>query len=309
MSTAEPYLLVAAGLGIDPPLAPLLARLARRHRVLAHDPGLGAPAAVVAPAGTRRQRAWGRAPAAWWVAHPAGLAALGPEPPASVRLLLVPPPVAGAAGVAGGGELAGVPVEVVPAPGVDGDELRPVVPFVRERWRRRYGLPADLVVTVGVPGAPELDEATAHDALFLCAAAVVGPAHVLAALALATPVVCDAATAEAIGAVDGEHVVVAAGEAARTAAARLAADLPAAARLARAGRRLVEERHDLATAARRVAARLGLPPVGPSPVARLAGRLEELGTPVDAGVAGRAAGAIGSLGPETATWTARALRW
>src|SRR5690606_35557753 len=99
--------------------------------------------------------------------------------------------------------------EVVPAPSVDGTEWRPVVPFVRARWRRRFGLPSDLVVSVGVPGAPDLDEATADDALFLCAAAVVGPGHILRAMALATPVVCDLATANLVGAEPDRHVVVA----------------------------------------------------------------------------------------------------
>jgi hypothetical protein len=220
-----------------------------------------------------------------------------------VALVLAPAHAAPAASALG------LPVEAVPAPGIDATEWRPVVPFVRARWRRRLGLPEQLVASLGVPGAPPVDDATAADALFLCAAAVVGPGHVLRALALGTPTVCDEGTAELVGAVDGRHVVVASGRDARAAAEALARDLPRAAVLARTGRRLVEDRFDVAASARRVAAALDLPVVGDAPVARLAGLLDELGTPTDARIVATVAGAVGTLGDDGVDVAVRSLRW
>lgn len=298
------YLLLAPGIGTSVPLAELVARLARRHRVHAHDPGLGPPAAVLC----RPRSPWplpkGDAPLAWWIEHPHELP---DRPNPRVRLIVTWQPVMHAA--ADRVRAFGVPVEVVPSPAVDGSVWRPVMPFVRQRWRRRLGLPAELVATVGVAGGPALDEGTATDALFLCAAAVVGPGYVLRALALGTPTVCDAAVADAIGAVDGEHVVVADPAAAPAVAAEVAGDLERAARLGRAGRRLLEARHDVAASARRVAEVLGLPGVGPAPVASVAGVLERLGTPVDAGISARVAGAVGTLGGDGVEVATRSLRW
>lgn len=300
---AGTHLLLAPGLGVTGPLSTLLARLARRHAVHAHDPGLGPAAAVL----TRPRSTWplprGDSPVAWWIEHPSEIPERVPE---RVRLLLTWPPAADAVALLAGDD---VPVEVVPAPGIDGSAWRPVVPFVRARWRRRFDLPERLVVTVGTPTSPPLDDATASDALFLCSAAVVGPGHVLRSLALAAPTVCDASTAALVGAVDGRDVVVADGGAATAAAEALAGDLQRATTLARAGRRLVEARHDVAESARRVAAHLGLPPLGDPPVARLAGALDELGTPTDAGVVARVAGAVGTLGPSGVDVAVRSLRW
>lgn len=298
------HLLVAPGLGTSSPLAELVARLARRHRVHAHDPGLGPPAAVLCRPRSTWLRIWGDAPMAWWIEHPSELPGGGNH---RLRLVLTWPPVLHAAPDRVRG--LGVPVEVVPAPAIDGSQWRPVMPFVRKRWRRRLGLPADLVARVGVAGGPTLDDDTAADALFLCAAAVVGPGHVLRSLALGTPTVCDAAVADLVGAVDGEHVVVADASWAPDAAAELAADMERAARLGRAGRRLIEQRHDLAASARRVAAVLSLPGVGPPPLAAVAGMLEGLGTPVGAPISARLAGAIGTLGGRSAEVTTRSLRW
>jgi len=297
------HLLLAPGLGTAPPLSDLLVRLARRHHVAAHDPGLGPPAAVLARPSTPWRREWADATLAWWVEHPRELPDSLPE---RVRLLVTWPPVAQARPSVA---RAGPPVEVVPAPSVDGAAWRPMMPFVRARLRRRLGLPDGLVAVVGTVDAPALADETANDALLLAAAAVVGPGHVLRALALATPTVCDAATAELVGAVAGEHVVVATSAEAREAAAHLAADLERAAVLGRQGRRLVESRHDIAASARRVAAALGLAPVGPPPVGRVAGLLEDLGTPVGAGIAARVAGAVGSLGAGSAEVATRSLRW
>ena len=296
------HLLLAPGLGTAPPLAGLLGRLARRHAVYAHDPGLGPPAAVL----TRPASRWPvprDAAVAWWIEHPAEVPDVAPN---RVRLILTPRPVVEASPALS--DLF-VPVEVVPAPSIDGTTWRPVAPFVRARWRRRLGLPDVLVAKVGTPGAPAMEERTANDALFLCSAAVVGPGHVLRALALGTPTVCDAATADIIGAVDGTHVIVAGLEQAPSVAAELGADLVRAAALSRAGRRLIEERHDVAAAARRVATWLDLPPVGAPPVAALATVLDDLGTPPDATVVARVAGAVGVLGPGGVDVAVKALRW
>ena len=297
--TSGRHLLLAPGLGTSSPLSELLARIARRHAVHAHDPGLGPPAAVLTRPASRWPLPRGDFPVAWWIEHPADVPVDVPE---RVRLVLAPRPVAAAVGA--------LPrLEVVPSPAVDGTVWRPVAPFVRERWRRRLGLPERLVAVVGTPGAPPMDDETAADALFLCAAAVVGPAHAVRALALGTATVCDAAVAELVGAVDGVHVVVAAGHEAVDAATDLAADMPRAAVLGRNARRLAEARHDIAESARRVAAALELPTVGEPPVAQVAAVLDDLGTPVDAGVVARVAGAVGTLGPDGVDVAVRSLRW
>jgi hypothetical protein len=154
-----------------------------------------------------------------------------------------------------------------------------------------------------------MDDQTAGDALFLCSAAVVGPGHILRSLALGTPTVCDPDVAGLVGAVDGRHVVVASGTEATLAADDLANDLPRAAALGRAARQLVEARHDIAASARRVASLLDLPTIGDAPVAAIAGVLDDLGTPVDAGVVARVAGAVGTLGPTGPDVAVRSLRW
>lgn len=296
------HLLLAPGLGIAQPLTDLLGRLARRHAVHAHDRALGPPAAVLLRPGARWRPP--RAPVAWWVEHPRDVPAAVPR---DVRLVVTWRPALPALDAVAG---AGIPIEVLPAPWLDGSEWRPVVPFVRARWRRRLRLPERLVAVLGTPDAPIVDEATANDALFVCSAAVVGPAHVLRALALGAPVVCSSDVAELVGAENGRHAVVADSAADRAAAAdAVAGDLVQATGLARRGRQLFEARHDIAAAARRVATALDLPPIGIGPVAGLASRLEELGTPIDAGVAARVAGAVGTLGPSGVDVATRSLRW
>jgi hypothetical protein len=287
-----------------PPLGDLLARLARRHAVHAHDPGLGPPAAVLTRPGSTWPIPRGAGRVAWWLQHPSEVPS-GPLP-RRVSLLLTWPGVATAAPQL---RDLGVPVAVVPAPSIDGTEWRPVAPFVRARWRRRLGLPDRLVAVVGTPAAPTMDDQTAADALFLCSAAVVGPGHVLRALALGTPTVCDPDVAALVGAIDGRHVLVASGAEASTAADELARDLTRAAAFGRAGRQLVEANHDIAAAARRVAELLDLPTVGDAPVAAVAGVLDDLGTPADAGVVARVAGAVGTLGPTGPDVAVRSLRW
>jgi hypothetical protein len=157
--------------------------------------------------------------------------------------------------------------------------LWPVSPFVRRRWRRRLGLPECFVAEVGVATAPPLDDRTAYEALFLCAAAVVDAEHLLPALALGTPVVCGSDAAAAAGAVDGEHVVVADTAAeARAAADALAGDDVRAAALARAGRHLVV-----------------VPAAPAGPEGRVGAALAELGTPPGSDVARRVAAHVAAL--------------
>lgn len=297
------YLLLAPGVGTAPPLAAVVTQLARRHGVYAHDPGLGSPTAVLARPSTPWRREWAGARLAWWVEHPTELPATVHR---QVDLIVTWPPVV----EAGSQLLSGAtPVVVVPAPGVGAGDWQPIVPFVRARLRRRLGLPERLVVIVGTPDATPIADDVAADALRLCAAAVVGPGHVLRSLALATPTVCDAATADLVGAVDGRDVVVASGSDARAAAEDLAGDQRRATLLARAGRLLVAERHDAAGAARRIAAALALPAAGSAPVARVADELEALGTPLDATVTGRVATAVASLGGRAAEGVTTGLRW
>ncbi|MBK9180865.1 MAG: hypothetical protein IPM45_15095 [Acidimicrobiales bacterium] len=203
--------------------------------------------------------------------------------------------------------------------GIDGRDVRPLPPFVRARWRQRLGFPDDLDVAVGVGGAPPLDEAAARTALALAPAAVVAGAWLVPALALGTAVVTDARSAEAVGAVGGRHVEIGgagpddlAGPAAgAVAAARaLGADWRRAAAVGWAGRLLVEERHDLSTVARALAAALGLvAPATPGgsldPAGRLQAGLDQLHTPPFARVAVRARSAWASLaGPRAEAWEA-----
>ena len=152
--------------------------------------------------------------------------------------------------------------------GYDAQAVLPVSPFVRRRWRRRLGLPDDFVVRLGVERAPACDADLADAALFTCSAAIVGREHLDAALALGTPVVCDAGTASAVGAVDGTHVVVAARAAAEHTAELVAGDDSRAARLGRNARRLAVDRSparadDGADPLDTALAGLGTPPSSP----------------------------------------------
>ena len=182
----------------------------------------------------------------------------------------------------------GKPVVVLPAggpaapAGIDVRSCRPVTPFVRARWRRRFGLPADLVVDAAA--IPEDLRSTA----FAVAAAVVAtdPDALLEALAWAAPCVTDVAGAEGVGAQPDVEVVVGDAQDARS----LAADERRAACVGRAGRRLVERRHDPVQAALELRRQLGVT-AGPPPVAR---RLDELWTPPDARIRRRAAEAWGA---------------
>jgi hypothetical protein len=184
-------------------------------------------------------------------------------------------------------------------------EILPVPSFVRSELRRAHRLPDDLVVTVGRPGAPALGDRSLATALRVAAVADVSGPRAVEALALATPVVTDVATAELLGAADGVQVVVADASSSQRVAAELAADPVRCALLGRAGRQLVESRHDADRTARQLAAGLGLPSPSATPAApglRLGDRVGELGTPSGHPLELQLAERLGDLGvaPRTA---------
>ena len=168
----------------------------------------------------------------------------------------------------------GAPSIVVSPHGLDLDRCPARMPFVRERTRRARGLPATMVVDVRVlEGADEV-----RIALELASAAIVTLAWAPLALALATPIVTDAATAASLGIVAGHQAeVIDAPAEQRAAAARIAADAPRAAALARAGRDLAERTLDRRRSAGYVAIALRLSSAASSdPRSILDQRLREL---------------------------------
>jgi hypothetical protein len=184
-------------------------------------------------------------------------------------------------------------------------EVLPVPTFVRADLRRAHRLPEHLVVTLGRPGARALGDRSRATALRVAAVVDVCGPDAVGALALATPVVTDSATAGLLGAADGVHVVVADAASSRRVAAELAADPVRCAELGRAGRHLVETRHDADRTARHLAAGLGLPLPADTPAApglRLGDRLGELGTPAGHPVELQLAERLAGLGvaPRTA---------
>jgi hypothetical protein len=192
---------------------------------------------------------------------------------------------------------AGVPVHgaatVLTLPQVDPWRHRPVPPFVRARWRRRLGLPDDLVVAFGYSPETTVGPRSVATVLALASVAAVRGEHALLALALGTPVVTDAATAGALGAHDGRELVVmpgddendvGAGGGAIAAATTLASRPVDCARLGRRARELVEARHDPEAVARELTTRLGIvghdaPDAGSAAILQAACR--ELGLPPD----------------------------
>jgi hypothetical protein len=181
--------------------------------------------------------------------------------------------------------------------GVDAERCRPVTPFVRARWRRRWGLPDSLVWVPDDLADPPSAELNRTAFALASAVAVVG-SPVLEALAWGAPVATDAATADAIGAVDGAEVLVAERTGLRRAANQLADDQRLAASLGRAGRRLVERRHDIARPAGVLARMLGLRREPYDPAGRVSAWLDELWTPAGADIRLRAEGhALARVGP------------
>ncbi|MEP6624934.1 MAG: hypothetical protein ABJC79_10855, partial [Acidimicrobiia bacterium] len=134
-------------------------------------------------------------------------------------------------------------------------------PFVRERWRRRLGLPSSMVIAIGSTEADPIPTADALASLALGAAAVVRGPLLVAALALGTPTVTDAATAARIGAEHMVHLAVATPTEARGQADRLATDPARATAVGWGGRRLVDTELDLGRVAFATIAALGIGPI------------------------------------------------
>jgi hypothetical protein len=270
--------------------APLVRRLARWCEPRALDVSTPAVAAVLAtgPAvpGLAAVLAERPGPVAVWVDDERELAA--GRAMASEADVVVTPSGAVAPAV---GERA----VALPAATVETGALAPVPPFVRERWRRRCALDPSLVVAVGIPGATPLPDEAVPTALAVAAAAVVVGPWLTRALALGTPVVTDAASADRVGAGHGSEVLVLPPADALAAARALAGDPLQAAALSRHARRLVERRFDLGPAATELAARLGLDRAAWTPLVRIDFALAELGTPPGGRPAVRAAEALAGL--------------
>lgn len=232
----------------------------------------GAPSAFLAL--VRALGAWcrpqgaGSSPAAWLASSPA--VAAGVDGPRAVwvddrdtwdEAAALSPAVM----VTANPELKGA--VLFPQPGLDLRAYVPIAPVIRSRWRARLGLPATLVVTVGVEGAPPDD--LAPTALALASVVVVSGPRLAEALAWAAPCVTDAASAAAFGAGEAELVI-----GPRSTAAQIAGDEHRAAALSAAGRRFAERRLDQHGAAAQVAAALGM--VTTTPAVRV---LDDLCTP------------------------------
>ncbi len=157
-----------------------------------------------------------------------------------------------------------------PEQAVDVRQFRSVAPFMRERWRGRFSM------QVGVEMPEGLGWRQRRTFLALCPAVVATGTTALEAMAFGTPLVSDRATAAALGATDGVHLLVDDdhGRPVEQAIA-LGADHRQGAAIGHAGRRLVEQSHDLSRPADDVARALGWTPAG----GRLARHLRGLPTP------------------------------
>jgi hypothetical protein len=275
------------GLALDrrppPSLVPLLAALFRWCVPATLDAAAGPPAAVLTTAASVGRVPDGP-PVALWAAsvEEAGSAAAG----RAAAIVSDQPPVVDAAGDRG----------VLAPAGDHAAGRRPVSPFVRERLRRARGLPEVALLEQADRGwrftdrpDPLDDDLVATAMGCASAVAVREPARLLEALAWGAPCASHPDAADQVGAVAGTHLLVAAGPAERLRlAGALAADPDLAAQLSWAGRRLVETRHDAASAAVRLAGLLRLRPSLPEgalATARL--QLSLLGTPTDAKIAHR----------------------
>ena len=284
-------LLVTPGTGDR--IAPLVRRLASWCDPRAPDRSLDAPTARLASSwrapGLEEALSDGQPPVALWVTGLAEVEAAGSLLGRCRVVVTDHPQVAGH-----------VNAVVIPRPSLDPAQHRPVTPFVRARWRRRLGLADILVVDVRAGhrarGAP-LSDRLVPTALAVAAAAVIDDRWIDVALALGTPVVCDADSARRIGATDGVELVTASPEEADETARALARDLPRAAALGRAGRRRCERSHDLRTPAAEVAARLGLADQTLDAEQIVRRHLGELWTPADARVVARASATLAGFAP------------
>lgn len=174
---------------------------------------------------------------------------------------------------------------------------RPLSPFLRSRWRRREGLPDDLVVVAGpsgcmVPGGTAVPPAATATALALAAAVVATGPWLADALSWGAPVVTVDGDARALQAIPGVHVEVAAEADAPELAGALARDWPRAAALSRAGRRLVEATLDRDRWLEPLVSHLGLRASQGRARSRLDERLVELHTSPSAPIVDRATAAV-----------------
>jgi hypothetical protein len=179
---------------------------------------------------------------------------------------------------------------------VDAVDMPWLTPFVRSRYRRARGLPDEMVVRVDddtlslLPGGQEIDGELQGTALAMASVAIVRGPALVTALAWGVPCVTDAASATAIGAAGGVHVVIESAGDPYEDAVKLAGDERRAARLSHAGRRFVETTLDRVAPARRVAVALGLHKTAPQD--RFDAALDELNTPAAARIRSRARVAV-----------------
>lgn len=274
----------------DPPagLHRLLVDLQPWCVALADEPTLD-PVAYVATSpsapGLRGKVRTGR-PVAVWVRDSAEAAAAR-ELGASVLI------TADAAVAGQDGDVLHAPVEVL----VDVDQIAPVPPFVRRRFRRAYALPDELVLDLRHTA---LAPALLPTALGVCSACVAVGEDLLAALAWGAPTVTDETSAATLGARDGVEVDVDGGRDPQELATLLARDSRRAARLSRAGRRLAEACCSTARVAPLLADRLGLAPSGSDlAYAHLEAALDRLQTPAASFVRRRARRALIPLTNQT----------
>lgn len=174
----------------------------------------------------------------------------------------------------------------IPESSLDVSKIPPITPFVRSRWRARYGLPDDLVVRLDETESAIPSELS-ETAMAVAAAVVVRGPSLAEALAWGAPTVTDEATASTFGVRDGVEVLVGVSETLDSLAHRLAGDAALAAPIARAGRRFAEERLDLGSRAAIVAESLGLIPTSSDPLSRVVALLSELWTPSGARIIDR----------------------
>lgn len=247
---------------------------------LADEPTLD-PVAYVATSPTApglRGKARSGRPVAVWVRNNAeadAARALG------ARVLIATEP-----GVADSDDVLRIPADVQ----VDVDQITPVPPFVRARFRRAYALPEELIIDLR---DTDLPAAVLPTALGVCSACIAVGENLLAALAWGAPTVTDAQSAATLGARAGVDVDIDSGRDPLTLAARLARDDRRAARLSRAGRRLAEKWCSTARAAPLLADRLGLVPSGGDlAYAHLEAALDRLQTPAVSFVRRRARRAL-----------------
>jgi hypothetical protein len=223
------------------------------------------------------------------------------DPSVSAWLVLAPEPVPG--GGRPGARWDGDPAHAVELTdgstqlvidGIDVRLRRPTAPFIRARWRERFGLPSPFIVEVAVgaarlDGGSQLPEWLEDAALGLASVAVaLDEPSAVEAMATAAPTVVTGAIARSLGPAAGDAAVIGGWDEARS----LSLDERASAALSRAGRRFVEAHRDGGMVTLGVARSLGLVAErlgtgGPIDVV-----LDELWTPLDAAIRDRAASAM-----------------